>query len=71
MLLSFHHKKNNTFIGMIKIPQCIIFLFIFVFATISSPAQKHDKKLEKKIRELLKGFHGDAGVYVHDLKKIK
>ena len=56
---------------MIKIPRCIIFFFIFVFTTINSPAQKHDKKLEKEIRELLKGFHGDAGVYVHDLKKNK
>ena len=56
---------------MIKIPRCIIFFFIFVFTTINCPAQKHDKKLEKEIRELLKGFHGDAGVYVHDLKKNK
>ncbi|HYK46865.1 MAG TPA: serine hydrolase, partial [Parafilimonas sp.] len=31
-------------------------------------AQKTDEKLEKKITELLKGFHGDVGVYVRDLK---
>ena len=31
-------------------------------------AQKTDEKLERKITELVKGFHGDVGVYVHDLK---
>ncbi|MGH2563142.1 MAG: serine hydrolase, partial [Ginsengibacter sp.] len=29
------------------------------------------KKLKVQINELLKGFHGEAGVYVHDLKKNK
>jgi beta-lactamase class A len=56
---------------MIKIPQCIIFFFIIIFTAINSTAQKTDKKLEMQIQELLKGFHGDAGVYVHDLKKNK
>ncbi|MEO5893130.1 MAG: serine hydrolase [Ferruginibacter sp.] len=31
-------------------------------------AQKTDKKLEAQIRELIKDFHGDIGVYVHSLK---
>lgn len=32
-------------------------------------AQKTDKKLQHLLEETLKGFHGDAGVYVHDLKR--
>ena len=56
---------------MNKIPAYIIFFFIVIFTAINSPAQKTDKKLEMQILELLKGFHGDAGVYVHDLKKNK
>src|SRR5579863_6392566 len=34
-------------------------------------AQKTDRRLEKKIRTILAGFHGEAGVYVHDLKRNK
>src|SRR3984893_4350545 len=49
----------------------IIFFFVFLFTVINSLAQKTDKKLEMQILELLKGFHGDAGIYVHDLKKNK
>jgi len=32
-------------------------------------AQKHDRKLQKKLEEMVKGFHGEVGIYVHDLKK--
>lgn len=34
-------------------------------------AQKTDKHLQKQIEEMLKGFHGTVGVYVHDLSKNK
>jgi len=61
--------KNDTFINMNKIAIGIILFFTGVFTAINSPAQKADKKLEMQIQELLKGFHGNAGVYVHDLKK--
>ena len=48
------------------------FLFIiFIFLSTNSSAQKTDKKLQTKIKDLLKGFHGEASVYVHDLKKNK
>jgi beta-lactamase class A len=56
---------------MNKTPACIIFFFIVIFTATNSLAQKTDKKLEMQIFELLKGFHGDEGVYVHDLKKNK
>ncbi len=49
----------------------MVLFFTVVCTAINSSAQKTDKKLEKQIIELLKGFHGDAGVYVHDLKKNK
>jgi len=32
-------------------------------------AQKTDKKLEKQIGDLVTGFHGTIGIYVHELKK--
>jgi beta-lactamase class A len=34
-------------------------------------AQKTDKKLERKISVLIKGFNGDVGVYIKSLKKDK
>jgi len=34
-------------------------------------AQKQDKKLERKIQQLIKGFNGNIGVYVKDLKRRK
>lgn len=43
------------------------FLFLSVFAS----AQKTDRQLQKRIDELLQGFHGTVGVYVHDLAKNK
>jgi beta-lactamase class A len=62
-------KKINTFISMNKIS--IFTLLIFIFSSSNSYPQKTDKKLESQIRELLKDFHGEVGVYVHDLKKNK
>ncbi|HEY2727448.1 MAG TPA: serine hydrolase [Parafilimonas sp.] len=34
-------------------------------------AQKTDTKLQQQIADLIQGFHGDIGVYVHDLKHNK
>jgi beta-lactamase class A len=62
-------KKIDTFIGMNKI--LISTLLILIFSFINSTAQKTDKKLEAQINKLLKGFHGEVGMYVHDLKKNK
>jgi beta-lactamase class A len=44
---------------------CFVFLLIFF----SAHAQQTDKKLQKQIEELVSGFHGTVGIYVHDLKK--
>ncbi|HWB25915.1 MAG TPA: serine hydrolase [Chitinophagaceae bacterium] len=48
----------------------ILAAFCIMLSVISS-AQKTDNKLEQQIQDLLKGFNGDVGVYVHDLKKDK
>lgn len=49
--------------------------FVLVFIALLNPciisAQKADKKLAAQITGLLKDFHGEVGVYVHDLKKNK
>lgn len=44
-------------------------LFLFSFSQLS--AQKTDFFLQKQIENLLPGFHGSVGIYVHDLKKNK
>jgi beta-lactamase class A len=43
--------------------------FCLLLSFFSATAQKTDKKLTVQLNELLKGFNGDVGVYVHDLKK--
>ena len=47
---------------------CLIFYYSFVFLT---QAQKTDVKLQQQIADVIKDFHGDIGVYVHDLKHNK
>lgn len=43
-------------------------LFFFLLCTTTLLAQKTDKALENKITPLLKGFKGDIGIYVYNLK---
>ncbi len=45
--------------------------FLFLLLYISVSAQKTDKLLQNKITQLLKGFNGEAGVFVYDLSKNK
>jgi len=42
-----------------------------ILASMACAAQRTDRRLTKEIRVLLAGFHGEVGVYVHDLKKNK
>jgi beta-lactamase class A len=48
-----------------------LLLLSFLLTWFFSNAQKTDKKLQQQITELIKGFHGDIGVYVHNLKHNK
>jgi beta-lactamase class A len=43
--------------------------FLLIFFSLFATAQKTDKTLEKQIGELVQGFHGTIGIYVHELKK--
>jgi len=56
---------------MKKIKSFLCLLLLITFISHISFAQRTDKKLTAQISELLKGFHGEVGVYVHDLKKNK
>jgi beta-lactamase class A len=47
----------------------LFFFCLFVFTSLD--AQKSDKKLERQVAELLKGFNGDVGVYIKNLKNGK
>ncbi|MCZ4222193.1 serine hydrolase [Pedobacter rhodius] len=50
----------------------IIPILLIIFTFLSSYAQeKVDKKLQSKLDELVKGFNGDIGVYVKNLKTGK
>src|ERR1700686_5028054 len=46
-----------------------LFSFLLLFVFLNAFAQKTDKDLQQQINELVKGFHGTVGIYVHDLKK--
>jgi beta-lactamase class A len=46
-------------------------LFIFLISYQFIPAQKTDKKLNAKILEAIKGFNGDIGIYVKNLRTGK
>src|ERR1700722_5799365 len=43
--------------------------FLLMSFSLLATAQKTDKKLEKQIGDLVMGFHGTVGIYVHELKK--
>ena len=49
--------------------QRFLFFIITILWGFTSLAQKTDKKLTEKINELVKGFKGDVGIYVHDLER--
>lgn len=47
-------------------------IFIFCCCLMNTiHAQKTDTKLTKELSQLIQGFHGDIGIYVHDLKHNK
>lgn len=48
----------------------VLFFSVIVFA-IGSSAQKTDKKLQKQVEELVRGFNGHIGVYAKNLKNGK
>lgn len=48
-----------------------LLILVFILSSVSVDAQKTDPHLQKKIENLLGGFHGKMGVFVYDLKKNK
>ena len=71
-MLSAKSYGNNIFETFrIFILMRTILFFLLTIISCSAIAQKTDAKLEKQIRELIQGFHGDIGIYVHDLKHDK
>lgn len=41
----------------------------FILSSLYAGAQKTDQHLQQQLQELVAGFHGSVGIYVHDLKK--
>jgi beta-lactamase class A len=48
-----------------------LILFLLTLTTLYLSAQKVDKTLEKKVRELITGFNGEIGIYLHNLRNNK
>ncbi|MBV9963080.1 MAG: serine hydrolase [Parafilimonas sp.] len=48
-----------------------ILICFLLFIQCIANAQKTDTKLQQQITELIQGFHGDIGIYVHDLRHNK
>ena len=70
VILSKNHSQT-TIISMthfFRIGLCFSILFT---AGLQTFAQKNDPKLERLLREVMAGFRGDAGVYVHHIKSGK
>ncbi|WP_121352966.1 serine hydrolase [Flavisolibacter nicotianae] len=49
----------------------VIFFFAVLCLGLQAPAQKRDKKLQRQMEELIRGFGGNIGVYVKNLKNGK
>jgi beta-lactamase class A len=52
-----------------KPPMKVLFFLSLLLLNSDIFAQKTDEKLQRQIESLVKGFHGVAGIYVHDLQK--
>jgi beta-lactamase class A len=48
-----------------------LYLLIFLFLPMLVFPQKRDKRLQAQIEEIVKGFHGEVGIYVKNLKTSK
>ena len=46
-----------------------LFGLLFLIIFFEAGAQKTDKSLQKQIEALVAGFHGEVGIYVHDLER--
>lgn len=49
----------------------VVVLIMACFLGMQVTAQKTDHRLTKQIQELIQGFRGEIGIYVHDLEKNK
>lgn len=49
----------------------VVVLIIACFFSMQVTAQRTDHRLTKQIQELIQGFRGEIGIYVHDLEKNK
>ena len=61
-MLNLFHQTTVT------MKQTTVF-FSYHLLTIACFAQKADQRLQQQVTQLLKGFNGDIGIYVHDLKR--
>ncbi|RTL54220.1 MAG: serine hydrolase [Sphingobacteriales bacterium] len=53
------------------IKSVLLFLLLILGVVHTISAQKTDKKLTRQIAQIMNGFHGQVGIYVHDLHQNK
>lgn len=51
--------------------RCFILAFVCFICMQYAHAQKTDRKLQTKIEKLIKGFHGEIGIYIKEIKTGK
>ena len=58
-------EKEKMMIRVMK----YLLISLGTLTAVYAPAQKTDRRLAKQIGDLITGFHGKVGIYVHDLPK--
>lgn len=63
--------RIKTLFFCVPLQPLLLFFLLMLGMVHASTAQKTDKKLTKQITEIISGFHGQVGIYVHDLHQNK
>ncbi len=61
----------RTIFSCMHIKSVLLFLLLILGVVHTISAQKTDKKLTRQIAQIMNGFHGQVGIYVHDLHQNK
>ncbi len=53
---------------MTKVITTLLFFLFYAGSLLAQPAEKNDTRLTAAVKDLIKGFRGDIGIYIKDLK---
>jgi beta-lactamase class A len=63
----FGYFHTNTY--LLQMRKISLAAFILLFSFFCSQAQKTDRTLQSRVEDLIKGFHGDVGIYIYSPEK--